>query len=134
MKTLSKGSTRILNILTRGLEVGEGRKIDNARGMYMAVSVNRIGQRHYSITHYFEQNGDLVPDPDMVFWRGEGDRPWVAVAYQDQRTYSEAVTFDNGEPVKIKAALQADLTNFANTWMGNIREQQELGRKRKAVA
>jgi hypothetical protein len=133
MKTLSKGATRIMDKLTQGLEVGSGRKIDNAKGTFMAVSVNRLGDRFFSVTHYFKQNGDLVPDPDMVFWQGVGERPWVPVSYQDQRTYSEAVTFRDDQPVGMKPALQADLTNFANTWMGNIRDQQGLGRKRRAA-
>lgn len=31
----------------------------------MDLVIEKLGDNHYSLTHYYEQNGDLCPDPDM---------------------------------------------------------------------
>jgi hypothetical protein len=132
MRKLTPRSARIIRTLTTGLQVGEGRKISNS-DTYMPVSVNRLSEKLFSVTHYYEQNGDLVPDPDMTFYTPDEGQSWFACSFQNAMTYNEAVVFDrNGEPEKYNRHLQADMTRFANTWMGNIRAQQQLGIRRVA--
>lgn len=131
MKRLGKTAGRTLNALTKGLDVGQGRKFDNTEGVFQPVSVNRLTENLYSVAHYFEQHGDLVPDPDMTFYRfdqGSGQEPvWVPASFQNQRTYQESMTFDSdGEPKALNPSMQADQASFAGLWMRNIREQQGI--------
>ena len=58
----------------RGLdlaEVGAHTKVENKP--YMALCVEVIGDDLVSVAHYGEQNGDLMKDPDMVFWTATAD-------------------------------------------------------------
>ncbi len=34
-------------------------------------NARRLADGHYLVTHYGEQNGDLMADPDMTFWKTE---------------------------------------------------------------
>jgi hypothetical protein len=78
----------------------------------------------FSVAHYFESNGDLVPDPDMAFVRtGDG---WSPMYFQDSRSYREAVTIHSDGTIEIDEKEQRDLVSFCNLWMKNIREQQAL--------
>ncbi len=52
-------------------------KISN--GSYMPLVIEKHDS-HIMLTHYFEQNGDLVPDPDMEFQISEDG--WYPVAIQ----------------------------------------------------
>ena len=51
-----------------------------ASGGYMPLSIEKHGKL-ITVTHYFEQNGDLVPDPDMEFVDLGGEE-WLPVAIQ----------------------------------------------------
>ena len=35
-------------------------------GGFMDLHFEKIGKNVFSLAHYYKQNGDLVPDPDMV--------------------------------------------------------------------
>ena len=127
MKTMNKAAAKVLDELTAGLGVGEARKIDNARGTFMAVSVERLTETTFSVSHYYEQNGDLVPDPDMEFWRGP-DGAWYPVAIQHSSGhYLRAIEFsETDKPSGFRPRALTDLASFAATWMKNIRAQQSL--------
>ena len=125
MKAISKQATKTLKKLLAGLlEIGDNRKIGDGK-TFMAVSVEKIGERMFSVSHYFTQNGDLVPDPDMVFYHGEDDC-YYPVSFQDQFRYDEAMTFENGKPKAFAPKLQRSLATFTTTWMQNINSQQNL--------
>jgi hypothetical protein len=108
-------------------------KINNSEGSFMPVIIERLytvpkfinGKTAtvYSLSHYYEQNGDLVPDPDMTF--AVDDVMVVPLTYQDSYRYDESL-FKDGNEWKFKPALQKSLVSFANMWMINIKEQQEI--------
>jgi hypothetical protein len=130
MKATSKAAKAVLDKLTEGLDAGQSRTIDNAPGVYMAVHVEHLDSACaagavFSVTHYFEQNGDLVPDPDMTFLRGL-DKDWFPLTYQNQFAYRVGAEIEDGQIVRVDAREQADQTAFASVWMRNIREQQGL--------
>jgi hypothetical protein len=103
MRTLPKAASQVLDALTAGLQVGQSRKVDNSGGTYMAVHVDRLSERRYSLAHYYEQNGDLVCDPDGVFLKT--DAGWLPVSLQlCTGHYTEAVQVDgDDEPVTFRA-------------------------------
>jgi hypothetical protein len=121
---------RVLEKLVEGLdEFGAHKRIDNAKGAYMAVSVERVEETPYgpifSVAHYFEQNSDLVPDPDVTFLRA-ADGDFYPLSYQDARTYRLAVELGSDGTVRVDRAQQADLAGFVTNWMRNVRQQQGL--------
>lgn len=137
MPKLNKTASRILDVLTDGLGFDEGRKFDNS-DTFMAVSVYGVDYDQYSVTHYFEQNGDLVPDPDMVFLKEEahedfGGNRYYPVSYQNSMgTYQRALHFNaRGEPASFNPHMMRDMARFANDWMKNIKMQQDIKVPRK---
>ena len=130
MKAVSKSSGRILDALTRNLELGEARKVDNAPGAYMAVHVDHVEDTAlgpaFAVAHYYEQGGDLIPDPDVVFLRALDGR-WYPLAFQNSLGYRRAAEVRADGEVMVHPARQRDLASFSNMWVRNIREQQGLG-------
>jgi len=81
----------------------------------------------YSMSHYFEQEGDLVPDPDMTFIAPK-DKPesFYPATFQNMLSYTEALYKNDKDVWVINNSKQADITYFANTWLKNIKYQQGL--------
>lgn len=126
MRKISKAAKKVLESLVAKADAGGGHvTIDNTDGTFMPVSVERLGKAVVSVTHYFEQNGDLVPDPDMTFWQGP-DSEWYPCTIQHAfRARIEAVRFGSeGTPTHVNLRGQRDMAVFAATWMKNIRCQQ----------
>lgn len=130
LRQVNRSARAVLDKLVEGLdELGASRKIDNAKGAFMAVCVERVEHTvHgaiFSVAHYFTQNGDLVSDPDLTVLKGEtGD--YYPLSYQDALTYRRAAEFGEDGSVRVNKAEQADLAHFAGDWMRNIRHQQGL--------
>lgn len=108
-------------------------KIENSKGRFMAVSVEKLesvdiaGRKAtvYSIAHYYEQNGDLVPDPEMTFAVSDVDPMHIwPMTFNTQRGERRGL-YRNGV-WRIDAREQADEAVFAGIWMKNIKIQQGL--------
>ena len=133
MKHLSLEGKKIMDILTYSINDYEARKIqNNPSKSIMAVHIemiNKISQGPvFSVAHYYEQNGDLMKDPDMTFLRG-ADGEYYPLSYQQDGLgiYQDAVEWDDDGNIKgIRPKMQADMVSFANDWMVNIRDQQKL--------
>ncbi|MBF0350933.1 MAG: hypothetical protein HQM11_07860 [SAR324 cluster bacterium] len=76
----------------------------------------------FSVAHYYEQNGDLIADPDMTFLLRHGE--WYPMSYYQPAIglYQEAIINDNGK-LLLREKLQSELAVFAGMWMSNIKEQ-----------
>ena len=116
-------------------------KHNHPEGGFMPVSVELVGRQYrdgkqsgvmVAVAHYFEQQGDLVADPAMTFFRStesdiESGLPlFIPVDFQDARRYNEAVIFENGVPTKGNKRMVSDLISFTSLWMKNIRAQQGI--------
>ncbi len=125
MKPISKTAQRIFATLTKGLCPGESRKIDNAPGCYMPLHVERLTVDRYSLAHYFESNGDLVPDPDGEFWIGPDGRAYPVALQQCLGNYTVAIEFgDDDKPARFSPKAGRELASFAGQWLRNIKAQQ----------
>jgi hypothetical protein len=132
MHSINDKATVIMNQLIEGLnEKDRSRKIDNTPG-YMAACVELIQQTNsgplFSVAHYFEQNGDLMSDPDMVFIRCQ-DNKYYPVTFQldSLGIYQEVVSIDGFTTPQLRDLEgQRQLVEFANVWMVNIQQQQKL--------
>ena len=122
-----------MDVLVEGMdnETNDHKKIDNTKGIFMTVHIEYVSSCNlgviFSIAHYYEQNGDMMRDPDMEFILG-GDGEYYPISFwQDAPTIrDEPLTWKNGEMVSYNEKRQAALVTFANTWMRNIKEQQGL--------
>ncbi len=128
LKALHPKAQAVFDLLTAGIEVGSTRKIDNAKGLFMAVSIDRLTERHYSIAHHYEHNGDLMADPEMTFFRSDDGAVFPCTFQQDNLAMYRIgldITPD-GVIEHENAREQHDEAEFANGWMRNIAEQQGL--------
>jgi hypothetical protein len=125
MKPVNSEAKQVIEKLVSMLKGGY-LKLDNSDGVYMPVVVEQLTDNQVSFAHYGEQNGDLMADPEMIFWKHKGE--WFPVYYLNHWAGAEnwSVQFQNDEPVKTDETLQRDQANFANLWMRNIKLQQEL--------
>lgn len=108
------------------------RKIENEP--YMPLSIERVfdfptDENSYclSIAHTYEQNGDLMRDPEIVV---EVDRKWKtvqALSFQQdgfgglyQRVYEYD---DTGKKTGIRVQTKNELNRFLRKWLLNIKRQ-----------
>jgi hypothetical protein len=133
LKPITKVSQRILEQLVDGVDVGESKKVDSG-GPFMAVHVEALqrtdGSVLYSVAHYFESNGDLVADPDVVFLR-RVDGAFCPISFQNSLVFNQPVRWLQDGTIEVDAREQASIAGFANTLLRNIAEQQGIGGRRK---
>jgi len=128
MKPVNKKGQEVLNYLAEMAEMSDGHvKIDNTDGCFMPVCIEHIGENLLSIAHYYEQNSDLMADPEIVFYL-RSDGLYYPVSYKQDNLgiYRESVYFTDGKPTSYHKKEQADEAVFAGIWMRNIRNQQSL--------
>ncbi len=109
-------------------------RIENPPFMALCIQYLGTGPRGHSlvsVAHYYEQNFDLMRDPDMefeVFDGGPEEKPfliWWPVSYrQDSLGVYQVAAFlgDKGQ-LMTRPRLTAELDTFAQTWDRNIKQQ-----------
>jgi len=95
---------------------------------YERLCVETISAHQVSVAHYYEMNGDLVPDPDIVFFISK-EGAWSAISITDAfgqwRSYVKLS--DEGQSVAFYDQRgQADLADFAEIWAQNLKDQKWL--------
>lgn len=143
MKTLNHSATATFIRILSLMKGKDHLKLDNAPGAFMPLSVEFLFFRKfgsaigkvYSFAHYFEQNGDLVPDPDMTFLFIDppaGTPSTIELTriypltFQTQIGFDEAMFQNDHGKWQYKPSSLADLVSFSNLWMKNIKLQQEI--------
>ena len=129
---LSPQATAVMDTLTAGMSITDHKKIDNAEGTFMALHVECIGECNlghiFSLAHYYEQHCDLMRDPEMLFIKTEDGGYYPVEIWQDAvNSHGVCVLIEDGKAVSIDETEQADMTVFAEAWLGNIWVQQGLG-------
>ena len=122
---LPKAAAEIMAELTVGMAGDETyRKIDKTGGTFMPVVVERVGPHRFSVAHYYEQNGDLVADPDLELELLDGG--WYPAAIsQPFSGYRRVLELgEDGKIAKCSADQFRDLSSFAVTFLQNIKSQQ----------
>ncbi|MCI6541948.1 MAG: hypothetical protein MR460_17610 [Bilophila wadsworthia] len=128
MRAISKKAQKVMDRIVELLGKKDYLKIDNAPGVFMPLSVDRTGDNTFALAHYGEQNGDLMADPDMVFWCGTDGR-YYPVSYQNDYMGvcdQAVVEWKDGKPDIYRPKAQAGMVKFANVWMNNIASQQDI--------
>jgi len=82
----------------------------------------------FSLAHYYEQHGDLMRDPEMLFIQAEDGGYYPVEIWQDAvNSHSVGVLIEDEKAVSIDETKPVDMTVFAEVWLKNIRQQQQLG-------
>ena len=131
MKPINKAAQKTFDKLTAGLDVFGSRKIENSK-TFMAVSVEHLQDTDlgpiFSISHYYEQNGDLMADPDMTFLQSSTDGRVYPLSFRQDGGIpinQESVTLtEDGTSFTYRPRMQRDHATFAGQWMANIKQQQ----------
>lgn len=136
IKVLDEIPTKIFLSILNQLNDGYVR-LDNANGVFMALSVETIAQvefknRNYlqiSVAHYYTQNGDLMADPEMLFlFNPETPSEIISCYFKIDAIgkEEESIIFDNSVAIGWRKQMQKAHTIFANMWLENIRDQQKI--------
>jgi hypothetical protein len=86
--------------------------------------IEKIGENLVSVAHYYEQNGDLVAEPDVVFFTGYTG--WVPIEITQSLTGTQWVARldeQGADITHIKAQAQKKLAEFTEQWARNITAQ-----------
>ena len=143
MKQLNKQATEVFGRLLTGLsDVGDHAKIGKDESAYMAVCVDLLdvpvvldwppkSSAVIALAHYFKQNGDMCCDPDMTFLVGQPTENSPITVFPMTFQQALPLRFDvgieiSGGKLLLRRNVQADITRFANSWMSNIAQQQNL--------
>jgi len=107
----------------RDLQQGDYRKSTSQGFMDLHLDVLSRTEKELIIAlqHYYELNGDLVPDPDMeirVYLLPDWKKA-EALTYQDTYLYQEVYP----EPGKVIPVLKKDLNAFLIQWLKNLKSQ-----------
>lgn len=111
-----------LNKITGGIErflKSENGYLKLTSTGFMPLVIEKIGKNTISITHYYEQNGDLVPDPDITAKIYPEHRMAEALTYQDTYKYEEIYP----ETGKVNVKLKKELNTFLNQWLHVLKQQ-----------
>jgi hypothetical protein len=130
LKPASKSAAKFLDTLVAGLtEPGQARKVDNTGGAFMPVHVECVGVTEhgllFSVAHYYEQNGDLIPDPEMEVLRDEPGG-WLPVSITMALGHRRALLLGDGGKARVDEREYRSQLRFLSTWMRNIKQQQGL--------
>jgi len=87
----------------------------------------------YSLAHYYELNGDLLSDPQMIFMvvdnrKDEKDFENISIfpqAFQQDNLgiFEESILIKNKKADSFKKTWQDGHASFANDWLRNISRQ-----------
>jgi hypothetical protein len=130
MRAINKSARKVMYVLTENCKnIGDHEKFHTEP--YMDVSVEHIGDCNlgpmFSVAHYYEQNGDLMRDPEMRFIESEDGEYYPHYYRQDGLGIErECIRWDReGNVLGILKHEQSNQAVFAGTWMRNIKNQQE---------
>ena len=140
MLMLDKKTAEIFDIVREMCDKATDRhiKLDSSKGVFMPLSVEflyNVGKYSvYSFSHYYIQNGDMCPDPDMTFFvETKEPKKIIPATYQDSYTYREICEISSLGELKVNGLMKlADLCSFSKLWMKNIFYQQDLKERAKA--
>jgi hypothetical protein len=82
---------------------------------------------YISVAHYFKQNGDTVPDPEvLILSNGE------PIELSQALGYSRCAWFEKGR-LQVNPVVSKDIQRFLNIWAKNIKEQGFIQAARRAA-
>lgn len=98
---------------------------------YMRLVIEHVGKGPIagnpliSVAHYYEQNGDAMRDPEIVYEVSKELREWTPIFYQQDNLgiYQEAIFRNEAGQLMTNPKLLGSLTSFSRTWDRNLEQQ-----------
>ena len=91
---------------------------------FMDLVIEKIWNNRISLSHYYEQNGDLMSDPDVELIVDKEKETLKAATFQQDNLgiYQEAYQGDT----LVDDYLANELNNFVSQWLNNISMQGHI--------
>lgn len=91
---------------------------------FMDLVIEKFWDNRISLSHYYEQNGDLMSDPDMELILDLKNETLTAATYKQDNLmiYHEAYN----DTKLIDPALEIELNGFLEDWLKNIKAQGHI--------
>jgi uncharacterized protein YqiB (DUF1249 family) len=88
---------------------------------FMDLVIEKIGHDEFSLYHYYEQNGDLMRDPEMTIRINMDRKIAEALTYQQDGLGIYQVVYP--EPGKYVPYYRRELNKFLRIWLINLKSQ-----------
>jgi len=122
-KRLMKIAPNLEERLLNGEEVYGKSKVPGLMDLILEWNwTEEEGVYHIALTHYYNQNGDLVPDPDMRVLVKVEEQMVEALSFQDTYGYQE-VYQDIYKRNMVNLPLRKELNKFLERWLLNLINQ-----------
>lgn len=95
---------------------------------YQPLTIEVIGEHQVAVAHTYRQHGDVMFDPEMVFYTGYGGNGWLAIRWRNDGVHVDqvSVVLSDGVPARYSPRMQADHAAFAAMWARNLKVQNWL--------
>ncbi len=135
MQTCTQMQKVITHLATRfGLDLNLDEahlKLENS--VYAPLVIEKVGRSLLSVAHYFEQNGDLVADPEVVFFTGCPNWVPVEITQPPPAGYRVCAEVAGDAIARVDPRRQADVARFVeDVWARKLEAQGWLERARRA--
>jgi hypothetical protein len=99
---------------------------------FMPLTISVMEHNTLVVYHHYIQNGDVMFDPEIAFWRDEKDGQWYPYGYRQSALpmpYRPYVEFDeNFRPARANVRMQRDCALFCESpWAGNLKDYLKEG-------
>jgi gas vesicle protein len=128
--TIYKKLLQVIPDLIKHLEEGttSGKSVKDPKGGLMDLHFDYLGKDKkgnylIALSHYFKQNGDLVPDPDMQIRILPEMEVAEAMTYQDQFGHQEVYPDQGDGKEYVNLRRKKELNKFLSQWLSNIIRQ-----------
>jgi hypothetical protein len=128
--SIYKKLLQVIPDLIKHLEEGttSGKSIKDPQGGLMDLHFDYLGKDKkgnylIALSHYFKQNGDLVPDPDMQIRILPEMEVAEAMTYQDQFGHQEVYPDQGDGKEYVNLRRKKELNKFLSQWLSNIIRQ-----------
>jgi len=123
LKTFKANYERILSLIPgiENMRLGAAGKLTAAGFMDLHYDVLdcRLNRVDIALAHYYKQNGDSVPDPDMRIWLDLEKRMAYPMSFQNSITYRACI--DENDRVRTQELQQQSV--FLSQWLRNLKSQ-----------
>jgi uncharacterized protein YqiB (DUF1249 family) len=91
---------------------------------FMDLVIEKLYENRISLSHYYEQNGDLMSDPDMELIVDQNQKTLTSATFQQDNMaiYHEAYQGDE----LVNPDLEDELNDFLKDWLSNIARQGHI--------
>jgi uncharacterized protein YqiB (DUF1249 family) len=128
--SIYKKLMQVIPDLIKHIEEGKhhGKSVKDPKGGLMDLNFDYLGKDKkgnylIALSHYFEQNGDMVADPDMQIRILPDLEAAEAMTFQDQFGYQEVYPDKGDGKEHVDLKRKKDLNQFLSQWLTNIIRQ-----------